>query len=308
MPTGYARPMEVVRFDDVNDFLATAGPRLLGDVARNNLILGITGTLAAHPEMYPRFHLWSVDRGGVAVGAALMTEPFNVVLAEPADQAVVDVLAEAVLSDAPDAPGVVGNEPWADRFAERWSAATGAPATLSMTQGVHALTSVRAVRPAPGGTRPATEADRSLLVSWLRAFATEALPGEHQPAAQTDRMLDLRLASPDDAGLWLWERNGIPVSLAGFTRLATGGARVGPVFTPPPERRRGFATALVAALSRWLLADGEAGCFLYTDLANPTSNKIYADIGYVQVCRSKELSFNSPATRGSRPGGPARER
>jgi uncharacterized protein len=302
--------MDVVRFDDVTEFLEAVRPLLLADVARNNLALGIVGTLVDHPHVYPRFHLWSAERDGVVVGAALMTEPYNLVLAEPADGAAVDGLADAVLASGARVPGVVGNEPWVDRFTDRWSATTGAHATLAMAQGVHALASVRSVRRAPGAERPATENDRPLLATWLRAFAEEAMPEPDPDPSRLERVLDLRLKGSNDTGLWLWEVDGIPVSLAGYSELFGGGARVGPVYTPPAHRRRGFATSLVAAVSRWLLAAGHAGCFLYTDLANPTSNRIYAEIGYVPVCRSKELSFepvSSPTKPARRPRGRARE-
>jgi uncharacterized protein len=302
--------MEVVRFDDVTVFLEAVRPLLLADIARNNLALGIVGTLVDHPDVYPLFHLWSAERDGVVVGAALMTEPYNVVLAEPADAAAVDGLADAVLASGAQVPGVVGNEPWVDRFADRWSATTGAHPTLAMAQGVHALVSVRPVRPVPGAERPAVENDRPLLASWLRAFAEEAMPEPDPDPSRLERVLDLRLQGSDDTGLWLWEADGIPVSLAGYSKLFAGGARVGPVYTPPDHRRRGFATSLVAAVSRWLLAAGHAGCFLYTDLANPTSNRIYAEIGYVPVCRSKELSFDpvsNPTRPARRPRGRARE-
>jgi predicted GNAT family acetyltransferase len=36
----------------------------------------------------------------------------------------------------------------------------------------------------------------------------------------------------------------------------------------------------VAAVSRRALAGGADRCMLFTDLANPTSNKIYAEVGY----------------------------
>jgi predicted GNAT family acetyltransferase len=52
------------------------------------------------------------------------------------------------------------------------------------------------------------------------------------------------------------------------------------VYTPPEHRRRGYATALVADLSRHALRTGAERCMLFTDLANPTSNRIYARIGY----------------------------
>ena len=56
------------------------------------------------------------------------------------------------------------------------------------------------------------------------------------------------------------------------------------VYTPPALRRRGFASALVAAVSAVGLASGKEVCVLYTDLANPTSNSIYQKIGYRPVC------------------------
>jgi GNAT superfamily N-acetyltransferase len=55
------------------------------------------------------------------------------------------------------------------------------------------------------------------------------------------------------------------------------------VYTPPELRRQGFATAYVARLSKELLDEGFAFCVLFTDLANPTSNSIYARIGYQAV-------------------------
>jgi uncharacterized protein len=48
------------------------------------------------------------------------------------------------------------------------------------------------------------------------------------------------------------------------------------------------------SLSAALLAKGHTFCFLYTDLANPTSNRIYERIGYDRVCESAEIAFERP--------------
>jgi hypothetical protein len=66
---------------------------------------------------------------------------------------------------------------------------------------------------------------------------------------------------------------------------------VGPVYTPPERRGRGYATACVAALSQTILDEGWAFCTLFTDLANPTSNSIYQKIGYHPVCDFAEYRF-----------------
>ena len=91
--------------------------------------------------------------------------------------------------------------------------------------------------------------------------------------------------------MWLWEDGGVPVSLAGFSGPTPTGIRVGPVYTPPSHRRRGYATTLVADLSQWLLGQGYRACFLYTDRSNPTSNHIYETIGYRQVGEAVEYAL-----------------
>ena len=82
--------------------------------------------------------------------------------------------------------------------------------------------------------------------------------------------------------------------MSGFGGPTPSGIRIGPVYTPPRHRRRGYATTLVADQSAWLLERGYRVCFLYTDLANPTSNRIYEEIGYVSVGDSADYRFVPP--------------
>jgi hypothetical protein len=90
----------------------------------------------------------------------------------------------------------------------------------------------------------------------------------------------------------LWEDEE-PVSLAGWGGRTPNGIRIGPVYTPPEHRRRGFGSAVTAEVSARQLAAGRRFCFLYTDRANPTSNKIYMDLGYEPVCDSVYYAFES---------------
>jgi predicted GNAT family acetyltransferase len=145
--------------------------------------------------------------------------------------------------------------------------------------------------PVPSGiARVAMPGDRDLLRGWLRAFADEALPPEHpRDDARMDLDIDLRLVEQGGA-YWLWE-DGVPVSMSGHGVVPGVGSRIGPVYTPPPHRGQGYATRLVAEHSAARLAAGDAACFLFTDLANPTSNAIYARIGYTKVCEAVMYAF-----------------
>ena len=71
------------------------------------------------------------------------------------------------------------------------------------------------------------------------------------------------------------------------------GIRIGYVYTPPESRARGYASALVAAVSQKMLDEGFAFCVLYTDLSNPTSNAIYARVGYEPVADVLDMTFGT---------------
>jgi len=275
-----------------SEFLEAAGPLLAADEARHNLIFGLASTLDQHPSLYVQHRLWVVESSGTVVGAALRTPPRGLVLAQPATDAALGALVDAIDDDL---PGVVGARPEIERFADLWATKTGATARVKAEQGIYALSTVIPTSTPEGFPRLATTADRPFLVEWWRMFAIEAMHESDPDMHEIGRAIDHRL---DDfhAGLLLWDV-GEAVSLAGFGGRTPNGIRIGPVYTPPERRGRGYASALVAALSRERLAAGNRFCFLYTDLANPTSNGIYRRIGYEQVCESAEIEF-TPAEPG----------
>jgi GNAT superfamily N-acetyltransferase len=139
----------------------------------------------------------------------------------------------------------------------------------------------------PGSARIASETDRELLLEWWAAFAAEAhdtvRPAE--VVANVDRALR-------SGRQWLWcQSDGTPVSMAAGRAPVAGSARVGPVYTPPELRGHGYASAVTAAVTREILAEG-ALPVLFTDRSNPTSNKIYRSLGYVEVDDYAFASFD----------------
>jgi len=264
---------------------------LLADAARNNLVLAILQVVMDQPEVYPVVRLWLAVEDRQPVGVALQTEPFNVLLAEPLGDGAVEALAEAIVADGGPLPGVTANVPWVVRFAEQVSTMTGRTADLVLGEGVWVLTEVADMPRPEGAARAASPGDRALLRRWMRAFADEALPPGHlRDDARTDLQIDLWLAGRG-GGYWIWE-DGAAVSMSGHRDVPGVGSRIGPVYTPPQHRRRGYAGRLVAELSAARLASGDPACFLFTDMANPTSNALYARIGYTKVSEAVEYAFH----------------
>lgn len=279
--------VELREHDSADSFLAAASPLLSTDEARHNLAFGICHTLTTAPGRYPVAHLWTVDDGSEVVAAALMTPPWNLLVVRPRSPDALEFLAEELADGGPELPGVTGAVPEADDFAKAWERCTGVHPRVRGRQGIYAVHDVKVPSGTPGEMRRATEADLDLLVEWMDAFMVEAVPDDpHRDpeAAVRERLEGVR------GGLALWV-DAETVSMAGFGGETPNGVRIGPVYTPPELRGRGYASALTAELSAELLAAGRSYCFLYTDLANPTSNRIYQNIGYEFVCDSAAYAF-----------------
>ncbi|MFJ1136680.1 GNAT family N-acetyltransferase, partial [Bacillus thuringiensis] len=82
------------------------------------------------------------------------------------------------------------------------------------------------------------------------------------------------------------EVDGKLVSVAAKTRPTKNNITVNFVYTPKEARKKGYASKCVAALSQRMLDEGYKTTTLYTDLANPISNKIYQEIGYEKIAES----------------------
>jgi GNAT superfamily N-acetyltransferase len=146
-------------------------------------------------------------------------------------------------------------------------------------------------RPAgvPGSARlagPADAADLDLLVSWRTPYLQDVF-GRIPPHPDLRQWGEQLLA----AGVYLWvDAEGEPVAQAAVRRPSSGVVRIGPVYTPPGHRGRGYASAVTAAATADVLA---RGCIpvLFTDLANPTSNRIYRRIGFRPVADRRAVWF-----------------
>ena len=81
------------------------------------------------------------------------------------------------------------------------------------------------------------------------------------------------------------------MSMAASGRNTERGAMVNLVYTPRALRGKGYASSVVAALSKLQLDSGLSYCTLFTDMANPISNGIYRRIGYEYAGGFTEIAF-----------------
>jgi GNAT superfamily N-acetyltransferase len=275
--------VQFVLTHDPNEFAGRTERFLAGRIECNVLATVLLNVLdRVYADSSPVFAYGLGNRDDV-VFAALRTPP-HPLLASPLE-AGADEFVELWLKEDPDVGSVTSVPETARAIAAAWERRTGGTARRTLREAAHILDEVQdPPRPARGDLRLAGAAERSLLVDWMREFVVEAgLTG----AAQAEAMIDGRLRRQ---GLFVWHDE-LPVSMVGVTPEVAGIVRIGPVYTPPAQRRRGYAGSAVAAVTRLALARGAQRCMLYTDLDNPTSNKIYAEVGYRRALDWEEIAF-----------------
>ena len=282
-----ASALTLERPGDPRTFQTLAGPFLAAREAENNLTIGLTGNLVAGRSYGPHNYFGVVRDGDLVVGVALRAGLYLIVTPGTTDDALRLLIDDAVTA-SPDAPGIVGPAPLAAEAVAIWTARTGQRAVIQTNERIYRLSRVIPPRPTPGRMRTARPTDLDRMAAWFVAFTREAQPyyddSEEVARANAERWIG-------HGGMRVWEDGGEAVAMAGASGPTPNGIRIGAVYTPPARRKRGYASALVAALSQQQLDAGKKFCFLFTDLANPTSNKIYMDIGYEPVIDVDQYAF-----------------
>jgi predicted GNAT family acetyltransferase len=284
--------VRVERQPDANSFLAQAGEFLSAREAEHNLILGLSSRLCTEPRLYgeePYFAV-ALDDEERVVAVTMRTPPHNLILSEIEDDHALAPLADDAQDTFGSLPGIGGPRAAVERFVPLWQERTGASARVVMRLRIYRAEHVERPAGVAGTMRPYEDRDHELVISWMDAFVDEAMV--EPPPETSGEWLERRIADPE-SGIVMWEVDHGVVSMGGYGGLTPNGIRIGPIYTPPDQRRRGYGSAVTADLTQMLLDRGRRFCFLYTDLANPTSNSIYQQIGYRPVSDSDQWAFEA---------------
>lgn len=279
--------MKLTRYSNVAAFYQRAEQYLMAHEAEHCLMLGICSALLSNMQrLESEPYLATIEDAGNVVAAALRTPPYNIVLSLVAPGNSVEQVAALVAADAhavyATLPGVLAPSAVSRAFCDEWQRLTRQSYQLTISERIYRLDRVIPVNGVPGEMRRAQETDRALLEQWIAEFEHEALAEERiNPQQWVDDML---VSPPDMRGLFVWvDGDDQPVTMVGHNGPTPHGMRIGPVYTPLAHRRKGYASAGTAAVTQHLLDGGRQYCFLFTNLANPTANHIYQEIGYRPV-------------------------
>lgn len=276
--------------ENAQDFLDVTLNSLAEDETKNNLVLGIAlrlrEDLHAFGEQMPLM-VTVMDVAGTLGACAVMTPPFPIVVqSEPLSEVALEVLADSLLDLGWRPSGVNGVEEVSDAFAKIWTRKTQWLAKPIMNMRAYELREVKELPVPSGAFRLGLPEDAQQAAELMNAMASEVILGP-----QRKHTAESMMGLIERRNLFFWEDDGKLVSMTVANRPQIKGICVSGVYTPPQHRGKGYARALVAAVSKEMLARGYELTNLFTDLSNPTSNKIYQEIGYYQVCDYHQYEF-----------------
>lgn len=267
--------------------VACATPLVSATPVAYSVFSTVTASLLREPSRFTDPHWWAVeDSSGRPALVAMQTPPHLLHLPRhvPGTAA---ALADHLAAAGRTLPGVGGPKAAVEEFTDRYLLATATRVRGREAMGVYDLP-VRARLPWPvdGEARIADKSRVELVASWVSAFMLETGERLTDPEATARRQIGLGNVS-------LWVVGGRPVAMCWASEPYGGVVRVSGVYTPRAHRGRGYASAVVAAASNREQDKGHI-CMLYTQLANPTSNKIYRALGYRYLGEDLRLTFVSP--------------
>lgn len=224
-----------------------------------------------------------------AVGAALQMRD-SVLLVNGLPPTFAKESAAVLAPVRPDLPAVRGTSSTAVAFSQAWAEATGATVTTSFEETLYRLGDLVPPVGVVGEPRLADDGDTDPLAGWFDAFFVEAFGSQSNPSASRDL-----LTAVGEAGghVVLWTVGGEPVAMARVHGCLLGMSRIGPVYTPPEHRGRGYGAAVTAQAARHAWSRGARDVVLFADDANPVSNGIYRRLGFVPVGENVQYAFTA---------------
>lgn len=263
--------MEIRRYHSASEFLEVTAEFRATELVRTNLISSIAASVANGSRKYDAYYWWVIEDSGKTLGIASRTAPYGYVFS-PMPKSVILDLVSRIKKEDPDAREFAGPKAVIDQLVMNEQVMESESELIYELKDFKPINSL--IIP-----RRASMKDYELVLDWIEEFIQET-------NLRSFNTKNIVRGNIDQGNYFILEVNGEPVSLGGHVSqveiLDKKIGRVGPIYTPKKFRKRGYASALTSFISQLLIDQGSIAT-LYTQADNPTSNKIYQNIGYVLV-------------------------
>lgn len=271
-------------FNDIQTYKSEVIPYLEQDEIVNNLALGL---LIAVKDEQP-IVMATVTRENNIVMGLFQTSPKQIILSKAAEFTQEDIHQLAALLDEKleDIPGFIGEKDLTNQLAIEITNLRKRIPYVQMNQRLYRLDDIEKKSEDNGKLKRMELVNLPLVKEWVYQFCIDI----NEPMSKEDA--EVKAKDLIERGrVYGWEVDGEIVSMANASRPTKSNITVNFVFTPLSERKKGYASSCVSAVTELMLNSGYKTTSLYTDLDNPTSNKIYMEIGYKPLIDSIVIHF-----------------
>jgi predicted GNAT family acetyltransferase len=269
---------------DAQSFWKRYAEFLLRRESEHNLIIGHVLSILSSGSSRNDLLFFVIRQTSEVVGIAIYAGGDRPLLISDMSLEAAHALTEAIAVRSLMPRQVRGPAEPAECCARALAQRRGGLAQLTQRQGVYELRSVIWPDPGGGALVCGTREQQDLSVRWMEGFVRESFPEESEPTVRAKDIVERRLSA---GHIYFWKNaEGDLVSMAARVRETPNTTSISLVYTPPERRGQGHARSVVAHLSQLWLDRGKTACNLFTNLANPASNRAYVRIGYVQLLES----------------------
>lgn len=273
----------VIKHKNVQEFLDKVKIHLEQNELENNLILGVCNGIPNKLEENNNLVFLSIEDEEGKIVCSIKTISKAIIGGTSNEETGISKIANFYIQHNIDLSGIVGQRNYSNSFATTYHKEIERKKEFIS----HKLEKTEKIEFAKGQMALCEEIDVDLIVDWTSKFQEETnlLPRKSIEQIEKDSISYIK-----NRLFYKWQFEGKTVSIACIIRETANYGIVGGVYTPLENRGNGYASSLVYELSNEILKTFKF-CGLFTDKDNPTSNKIYRNIGYIPNGSILDITF-----------------
>lgn len=276
--------MKIKQYHTVNEYWADVGEFLLTNPVKHNIVIGQLATTLDRDKILTNTQLFVLFENEKLILTAFKNRPNIILYGENYTHQHLQHLSDYFKSNAIVLLGGIGEKKLIEEFSKIYTSKYSIDKTLIG----HKLERLESIKLSEGNIENCNDSDLEFVADWLKSFWDECKLPNRPLDAEFKNIAQQRI---EQESMYKWVNENRLVSICGEIVSNKYLSKISLVYTPPAFRNNGYAISCVWALSKLILERGQKTVCLFTDKSNPTSNKIYSQIGYHPVFEDYEISY-----------------
>ena len=275
------------QYHSIQEYWMDTGDFLTRNSVKNNIIIGQCLVIPDQAAILDDYLLVNLYRSDRLILTAFKNHPNLVLAGDDFNQIDLLEFCEFIRMKDIIPQGVIAEKELSLSFAKAY----GQKSVIHKALLAHQIGRLNPIALSEGSMELCVESDLNLVSEWLYNFQIECdLP---YPKTRENTYEDAKRRI-ERKTIYKWMIHDQAVSICAEVMNNEYFSKISLVYTPLEYRKKNYARSCVWSLAKLIQERGQKTICLFTDKSNPTSNKIYSEIGFESVNEDCELRFVSP--------------